>query len=61
MNAYIVDAVRIPIGRRKGVYADTRSEELLAHVLRGITAKSGVSPKLVEDVIVGCVTQNQEQ
>lgn len=61
MSAYIVDAVRIPIGRRKGVYSETRSEELLAHVLKGLMEKSGIPAMLVEDVIVGCVTQNNEQ
>lgn len=61
MNAYIIDAVRIPVGRRKGVYSETRSEDLLVHVLKGLIEKNNISPKLVEDVIVGCVTQNNEQ
>ena len=34
-HAVIVDAIRIPIGRRKGVYSDTRSEHLLTHVIKG--------------------------
>ena len=61
MSAYIIDAIRIPVGRRKGVYSDTRAEELLSHVLKGLIEKSDISSKLVEDVIVGCVTQNNEQ
>ncbi|WAH36204.1 thiolase family protein [Alicyclobacillus dauci] len=57
----IVDAVRLPIGRRRGVYADTRAEYLLTAVLKGIVDRTGIDPSQVEDVVVGCVTQNQEQ
>ena len=60
-HAVIVDAIRIPIGRRKGVYSDTRSEHLLTHVIKGLVERAGLSQNSVDDVIVGCVTQNQEQ
>ncbi|MFD0829527.1 thiolase family protein [Neobacillus sp. M.A.Huq-85] len=60
-EAVIVEAVRLPVGRRKGVYSETRSEYLLSEVLKSIVERSGIDPKEIEDVIVGCVTQNEEQ
>lgn len=60
-EAVIVEALRLPVGRRKGVYAETRPEYLLTKILKSIVEKSGINPKEIEDVIVGCVTQNEEQ
>ncbi|WP_085990955.1 thiolase family protein [Oceanobacillus senegalensis] len=60
-EAVIVEAARLPVGRRKGVYAETRSEYLLSTVLQGLVERSGIDPKEIEDVVVGCVTQNEEQ
>ncbi|PWA08125.1 steroid 3-ketoacyl-CoA thiolase [Pueribacillus theae] len=60
-DAVIVEAVRLPVGRRKGVYAETRSEYLLSAVLKGLVDRTGIDPKEIQDVIVGCVTQNEEQ
>lgn len=60
-DAVIVEAVRLPVGRRKGVYSDTRPEYLLAEVLKGVVERTDISADLIEDVIVGCVTQNEEQ
>jgi acetyl-CoA acyltransferase len=63
-NAVIIDAVRTPIGRAsadKGYYRDVRSEDLSAHVMGALLARTGVDPKLVEDVRWGCVMQQGEQ
>ena len=60
-EAVIVEAVRLPVGRRKGVYADTRSEYMLATVLKGLIDRAGIDGSKVDDVIVGSVTQNNEQ
>jgi len=60
-EAVIVEAVRLPVGRRKGVYSETRPEHMLTAVLKGLVERSGIAANAVEDVIVGCVTQNQEQ
>ena len=60
-DAVIIEACRLPVGRRKGVYADTRSEILLATVLKGLVDRAGIDATEIDDVIVGCVTQNQEQ
>jgi acetyl-CoA acyltransferase len=57
----IVEAVRTPFGRRGGVFRDTRPEVLLAHALKNVTRRAGLSPDEVEDVVTGCVTQIGEQ
>ncbi len=61
MTAYIVDAVRSPIGRRNGALAGTRGDELAAQVLNALVSRAGVDPGEIEDVQMGCVTQIGEQ
>lgn len=60
-EAYILDAIRTPIGKRDGSLSDVRSDELFAILLRALVERTGLDPMLVEDVIVGCVTQTSEQ
>jgi acetyl-CoA acetyltransferase family protein len=60
-DAYLVDAVRSPIGRRGGSLADVRSDELAAQVLNGLIGRLELEPGEVEDVQMGCVTQVSEQ
>ena len=60
-EAVIVEAVRTPVGKRKGVFSTVRPDDLLAEVLRKLVEKSGISSSLVEDVIIGCVSQVEEQ
>jgi acetyl-CoA acyltransferase len=60
-EAYIVDAVRSPIGRRNGVLSSLRGDELAAQVLNALVSRVGVDPAEVEDVQMGCVTQVGEQ
>jgi len=60
-DAVIVEAVRTPIGKRGGALKDVRPDELAAHVLRAVVERAGIEPKLVEDVVLGCVTQIDEQ
>jgi acetyl-CoA acetyltransferase family protein len=60
-EAYIVDAVRSPIGKRGGSLAGIRSEELAAQVLNGLVDRLDVEPGEIEDVQMGCVTQVGEQ
>ncbi len=57
----IVEAVRSPVGKRKGVLSNIRPDDLAAEVLKGLVNRAGVSPDLIEDVILGCVTQIGEQ
>lgn len=54
-EAYIIDAVRTPVGRRGGGLSGVHSADLGAHVLRAVVERSGVDPGLVDDVILGCV------
>ena len=60
-DAVIIDAVRTPIGRRGGALKDVRPDDLAAHVLRSIVERNGLRPALVDDVVLGCVTQTDEQ
>ncbi|MBV9484910.1 MAG: acetyl-CoA C-acyltransferase [Frankiaceae bacterium] len=60
-EAVIVDAIRTPIGKRKGKLAGWHPTDLLAHVLNGLVERNGIDPALVDDVIGGCVTQSGEQ
>ena len=61
MNAYIVDAVRSPIGRKNGALAGVRGDDLAAQVLNELVARSELDPAAIEDVQMGCVTQIGEQ
>ena len=53
-SAYIVDAVRTPVGKRGGGLSRVHSADLGAHVLKALMARTGVDPGAVEDVIFGC-------
>jgi acetyl-CoA acyltransferase len=61
VNAYIVDAVRSPIGRKNGALAGMRGDDLAAQVLNALVRRSDLDPAAVEDVQMGCVTQIGEQ
>src|SRR5918998_2114151 len=54
-DAYIVDAVRTPVGRRGGGLSQVHPADLGAVVLRELVERSGVDPAAVEDVVFGCV------
>jgi len=56
-EAYIVGAVRSPIGKRNGGLSAVHPVDLAAHVLRELIARTAVDPGAVEDVIMGCVSQ----
>src|SRR2546427_430482 len=60
-EAIIVGAVRTPIGKRAGSLKDWRPDDLAAFVLRALADRTGIEPKIVEDVVLGCVTQVDEQ
>lgn len=60
-EAFIVDGLRSPFGRRGGGLSRIRPDDLAARTLRALTDKSGVNPAEVEDVRLGCVTQVAEQ
>jgi acetyl-CoA C-acetyltransferase len=54
-EAYIVDAVRTPVGRRSGGLSQVHPADLGAHVLSALMDRTGVDPSAVEDVVFGCV------
>jgi len=60
-EAFIVDAVRSPIGKKNGSLASIRGDELAAQVLNGLVARHDLDPAEIEDVQLGCVTQIGEQ
>ncbi|MEW5849239.1 MAG: thiolase family protein [Myxococcota bacterium] len=61
-EAVIVDAIRTARGKRKGSFANTHPMDLPAHLLRSILKRQPkLSPELVDDVILGCVTPVGEQ
>ncbi|WP_300641766.1 acetyl-CoA C-acetyltransferase [Nocardioides sp.] len=53
-EAYIIDAVRTPVGKRGGALAGMHSADLGAHVLSALMNRTGVDPGAVDDVIMGC-------
>src|SRR6202042_2127215 len=56
-EAYIVGAVRTPVGRRNGGLAAVHSVDLASRVLTELIARTGADPSAVDDVIMGCVSQ----
>ena len=54
-EAYIVDAVRSPVGRRNGGLAKVHPADLAAHPIRRIVERTGVDPEAIDDVILGCL------
>jgi acetyl-CoA C-acetyltransferase len=54
-EAYIIDAVRTPVGKRGGGLSQEHPADLGAHVLKALVDRNRIDPLLVEDVIFGCV------
>jgi acetyl-CoA C-acetyltransferase len=54
-EAFVVDAVRTPVGRRGGGLAGAHPADLGAHVIAALLARTGVDPLAVDDVVFGCV------
>ena len=59
-EAVIVDAVRTPIGRHRGALARVRPDDLAAIAIAGLIARTGVDPKSIDDLIMGCTNQAGE-
>ncbi|MEE9417320.1 MAG: acetyl-CoA C-acetyltransferase [Acidimicrobiales bacterium] len=53
-EAFIIDAVRTPVGRRGGGLSGVHSADLGAHPIAQLIERTGIDPELVEDVIYGC-------
>jgi acetyl-CoA C-acetyltransferase len=54
-EAYIVDAVRTPVGKRNGGLAGVHPADLGAHVIKAVVERTGVDPAAIDDVVIGCL------
>jgi 3-oxoadipyl-CoA thiolase len=59
-EAYIIDAVRTPIGRFAGALSSVRPDDLAAAVVKAVVERTGIDPALPDDVIFGCANQAGE-
>ena len=60
-EAVIIDAVRTPLGKRNGSLADWHPADLAAEPLKALAERNSLDPIVVDDVIMGCVSQAGEQ
>ncbi|MDC8013102.1 acetyl-CoA C-acyltransferase [Tahibacter soli] len=62
-DVYIVAATRSPVGKApRGVFRNTRPDDLLAHVLRGVIAQApGIDVNRIDDAVIGCAMPEAEQ
>ncbi|EMJ97897.1 MULTISPECIES: acetyl-CoA C-acetyltransferase [unclassified Leptospira] len=62
-NAYVIDAVRTPRGKgkKRGTLASVHPQELSASTLKAIQERNGLKPEIVEEVVLGCVSQVDDQ
>ena len=60
-QAYIIDAIRTPIGSFTGTLAPVRADDLAAHVLKALMERNAsLDPAAIDDVILGCANQAGE-
>jgi 3-oxoadipyl-CoA thiolase len=59
-DAYIVAALRTPVGRYGGALKNVRPDDLAAHTVRALVERSGINPADVEDIYLGCTNQAGE-
>ncbi len=59
-EAWIIEAVRTPVGRYGGALAGVRPDDLAATVLEAVVARSGIDAAIIDDVILGCANQAGE-
>ena len=61
-DAYIVAATRTPVGKARGVFANTRPDDMLAHVLKAVIAQApSIDVNRIGDAIIGCAMPEAEQ
>src|SRR5213075_3595678 len=59
-RAAIITALRTPVGRHAGALASVRPDDLAAHIIKAVVARSGIDPALIEDVYFGATNQAGE-
>lgn len=56
----LIDGVRTPIGKHGGVFRDVTAQHLQAEAFKALLARTGLDPKQIDEVIVGCVGQDSD-
>lgn len=59
-EAYIVAALRTPVGRYGGILKDIRPDDMAAHIIRTLVERTGIDPTDISDVLLGCANQAGE-
>ena len=59
-EAYVVDAIRTPMGAYRGALSGVRPDDLAAHAIRAIVERTGVDPERITDVYLGAANQSGE-
>ncbi|HEY6449425.1 MAG TPA: hypothetical protein VIX60_01935, partial [Candidatus Cybelea sp.] len=59
-EVWVIDAVRTPIGRYGGQFANVRPDDLAATAIRAIVKRTGIAPASVDDVYFGAANQSGE-
>jgi acetyl-CoA C-acetyltransferase len=54
-EAFIIDAVRTPVGKRKGGLASVHPADMAAHVIKTLVGRQDIDPAAIDDVILGCL------
>ena len=54
-EAFIIDAVRTPVGKRKGALGAVHPADLGAHVIKTLVERNALPPDAVDDVVFGCI------
>lgn len=57
----IVEAIRTPIGKKEGAFKNIRPDDLGVVAVKALLERTRIDPNLIEDLVVGCVTQRGEQ
>ncbi|MBE8190250.1 MAG: hypothetical protein HAW58_05250 [Candidatus Thioglobus sp.] len=61
-NAYIVNAIRTPVGKARGAFAAVRPDDLLSFILQQLLSENpSINAEKIDDVIVGCAMPEAEQ
>ena len=59
-DAYVIDAIRTPIGSYRGALAGVRPDDMAAHTIRAVVERTGVDPERITDVYFGAANQSGE-
>jgi acetyl-CoA acyltransferase len=57
----VIEAVRTPIGKKEGAFKDVRPDDLGVLAVKALLERTKIDSNLIEDLVVGCVTQRGEQ